>query len=101
MAKVKLDFLSKEEADLIHEQSIEMLGTFGVLIRSDSVLDLLAENGAKVDRVKKVARIPENIVLEAIASAPKRFVLRARNRGNDVELPASGLPYLTTDGLTL
>ena len=101
MAKVKLDFLSKEEEDLIHEQSIEMLGTFGVLIRSDSVLDLLAENGTKVDRVKKIAYIPENIVMEAIASAPKRFVLRARNRGNDVELPAPGLPYLTTDGLTL
>jgi trimethylamine--corrinoid protein Co-methyltransferase len=101
MAKVKLDFLSKEEEDLIHEQSIEMLSKFGVLIRSDSILDLLAENGSEVDHVKKIAHIPENIVLQAIASAPKGFVLRARNRSNDVELPSTGLPYLTTDGLTL
>jgi trimethylamine--corrinoid protein Co-methyltransferase len=101
MARVKIDFLSKQEEDLIHDKSVEILSTIGVLVRSESVLDMLGENGSNVDREKKIAYIPESLVLEAIASAPKRFVLRARNSCNDVELPASELPYLTTDGLTL
>jgi trimethylamine--corrinoid protein Co-methyltransferase len=101
MARVKLDFLSKEEEDLIHEKSLEILSTIGVLVRSESVLDILGENGSKIDYAKKIAYVPENLVLDAIASAPKRFFLRARNSCNDVGLPTSGLPYLTTDGLTL
>jgi len=101
MARVKIEFLSKEEEDLVHEKSLEILSDMGVLVRSDSVLDMLEKNGARTDRQKKIAFIPNELVSEAVASAPKEFSLRARNKNNDIELPAFGLPYLTTDGLTL
>lgn len=101
MAKTRFAFLDKNEEELIHRKSLEILDRIGVLIRSDSVLRLLEESGAKVDRSKKIAYLPESMVLEAVSSAPKKFHLCAREKENDIELPSPGLPYLTTDGLMI
>jgi trimethylamine--corrinoid protein Co-methyltransferase len=101
MAKARLTFLSKAEEDIIHEKSVEMLEKIGVFVRSDAVLDLLEENGATADRKKKIAYLPEEMVKEAVSSAPRSFYLRAREKENDLELPASELPYITTDGLVV
>ncbi len=100
MARAKIEFLSRDEEDLIHEKTIELLETTGVLIRSDAVLKLMDDSGAHVDE-KGVARMPESMVDEAIAKAPKEFVLCGRDEGTDVGLPSNGPPHLTTDGLTL
>jgi len=101
MAEARMDILSKEEEDLIHLRSLDILNDIGVLIRSECVLKLLEEQGSDVDYRKQIAHISEEMVHEALESAPNSFVLRARNRKNDIELPTPGLPYLTTDGLTL
>lgn len=101
MARARLTFLSTDEEELIHEKSLEMLESIGVLVRSDVVLDLLENSGARTDRKKKIAYISEDMVKEAIASAPRNFYLRARNKKNDLELPATELPYITTDGLVV
>lgn len=99
MARTRFAFLEKDEEELIHRKTLEMLEKIGVLVRSDSVLRLLDENGARADYSKKIAYLPESMVLEAVSSAPKIFHLCARDKKNDIELPSPGLPYLTTDGL--
>ncbi|MEM2838582.1 MAG: trimethylamine methyltransferase family protein [Thermoplasmata archaeon] len=101
MAKARMTFLSEDEEELIHEKSIEMLSKIGVLVRSDAVLDVLEENGAKADRKKRIAYISEEMIKEAVSSAPKNFYLRAREKENDLELPAPEFPYITTDGLVV
>ena len=101
MARARITFLSTDEEELIHEKSLEMLESIGVLVRSDVVLDLLENSGARTDQKKKIAYISEDMVKEAITSAPRNFYLRARNKENDLELPAPGLPYITTDGLVV
>lgn len=101
MAKARMTFLSGDEEKLIHEKSVEMLEEIGVLVRSDEVLGLLDEHGAHVDRERKVACIPEGMINEAVSSAPKSFYLRAREKENDLELPAREFPYITTDGLVV
>jgi trimethylamine--corrinoid protein Co-methyltransferase len=73
----------------------------GVLVRSASVLSMLEAAGASVDPRTRVAKMPESMVMEALDRAPKRFTLCARDSGNDVKLPAEGMPHLTTDGLAL
>jgi len=101
MASARLKFLSADEEALIHDKSLEVLADIGILVRSDSVLSLLQDYGARIDRRKKIARIPEEVVSSALKKAPKEFKLCARNSANDVDLPAAGFPRLTTDGLTL
>lgn len=101
MAVARLRFLSSDEEDLVHEKSLEVLSEMGVLVRSESVLSLLGDSGANIDKKNMVARIPEALVGDALKSAPASFKMCARDRTNDIEVPTTGTPHLTTDGLTL
>lgn len=101
MAVARLRFLNSNEEELIHKRSLDALSEIGVLVRSESVLSLLVDSGANVDKKKRVARIPEGMVGDALKSAPSSFKMCARDRTNDIEVPTTGEPHLTTDGLTL
>lgn len=101
MAVARLRFLSSNEEELVHEKSLEALSEIGVLVRSESVLSLLDDSGANVDEKNRIARIPEGMVRDALKSAPASFKMCARDSANDIEVPTTGAPHLTTDGLTL
>jgi len=101
MAIARITFLSTEEEETIHAKSIEALSSIGVLVRSDSVLSLLKKSGAIVDMRSRVAKLPESLVIESLKKAPTEFTLCARQPENDVKIPTAGLPWITTDGLTL
>lgn len=93
--------MSKDEEECVHSSSIKVLEETGVLVRSPSVLSLLESAGADVDSDKRVAKIPEGLVKDALESSKKSFTLCARDRHHDLTIPANGTPHLTTDGLTL
>lgn len=101
MSRARLRFLERDEEELIHLKSLEVLGDIGVKVRSGRVLSMLGDAGADVDLDGEVARLPEDMVEEALAKAPSEFSLCARDTANDLALPAEKEPYLTTDGLTL
>ncbi|UCE91882.1 MAG: trimethylamine methyltransferase family protein [Methanobacteriota archaeon] len=101
MARARIEALSRDEEDLIHVKSLELLETTGVRIRSDAVLDMLSGFGAEVDRRRQVALLPESVVIEALGKASREFTLCGREKDADVSMPSQGLPHLTTDGLTL
>ena len=100
-ASMRWKCLSREEEDLVHRKSIEVLEEIGVLVRSEAVLAMLEAAGAIIDAEKHIARIPESMVVAALDSAPKSFRLCARDTANDLILPTDGIPHMTTDGLTL
>ncbi|MBW2612087.1 MAG: trimethylamine methyltransferase family protein, partial [Deltaproteobacteria bacterium] len=79
-------FLSSEEQQIIHADSLKILREVGALYHSDRALDIPAKNGADVDKDSKIARIPEEMVDQALKTAPKSFVLGAR-------VPEKILPY--------
>ena len=101
MARSVLKFLDKEEEELVHAQSIRVLEELGVMIRSEHVLEMLRQKGALVDEKKRIARLPEALVLESLKKAPKEFVLCARDKKKDVALPAREFPYIATNGLSI
>ncbi len=72
-----------------------------MLVRSDKVLRLLADAGVEVDAKKRVARIPEGVVKDALKSAPKEVTLGARDAKQDLTLPVSKYPFVSTGGVTL
>ena len=57
-------FLSPEEQNIIHDDSLKILREIGALYHSDRALDILAKNGADVDRDSKIAKIPEEMVVQ-------------------------------------
>jgi len=90
--------MSKSEMELTHTASLRILEKSGAFVRSTRALDMLKEAGAKV--VEKEMRVffPENLVMDALKSSSREFVLGARNPRHDLRIPASGFPFLSTDG---
>ncbi len=88
---------SAEQLDRLKQATLDILETVGVRFESAKALDLLAEAGAGVDRASQVAKLPPALVLEAMATAPRRFVLGARDASCDISV-GDGRTYCTTDG---
>ncbi|MEM2891183.1 MAG: trimethylamine methyltransferase family protein [Thermoplasmata archaeon] len=101
MAVLRLGFMDRGEEDIIHAKSIECLERLGVLVHSERVLRMLDEAGAHVDLKKKTARIPENLVNDAIRKAPKSIVLAGRDSGRDLRIPVNRYPFVSTGGVTV
>ena len=99
MARARMNFLTTEEVDLIHSQSLRCLEELGILIRSERVLRLLEDSGADVDYDKQLARISEDMVADAVRKAPKEITLSARDPKHDLKIPVQGIPYASNSGL--
>jgi trimethylamine:corrinoid methyltransferase-like protein len=90
--------LSEDEQSKVHEKSIKILEEIGVKFLSAKALKVLEKNGAKVDFSEKLARIPREMVDQALKTAPKSFVLGARNPEFDVPYPAPYTGYVLDCG---
>jgi trimethylamine--corrinoid protein Co-methyltransferase len=95
--KLGLNFLSEDEKQRIHRDSIKILSRVGVKYLSNKALKILEKNGAGVDYDTRIAKIPQEMVNEALKRAPKSFVLGARNPEFDFAMPSSFTTY-TLDG---
>jgi len=82
----------------IHERSLQVMERTGVRFASPRALDLLRRAGCRVDEEQQIARIPRQLVEEAIAAAPKEVLLAARDPQKDVLLDHART-YATLDGI--
>jgi trimethylamine--corrinoid protein Co-methyltransferase len=78
--------LSSDDVYRVHLSSLEILERIGIAARDPSTLDLMRKAGALVDYGKKVIRIPEYLVKEAVKKAPSVVRLCARNPKFDLRL---------------
>jgi len=85
--------LSDSEKERAHQETLRILSEAGVLYHSEKALHLLETNGAVVDWAKKIAHIPEEMVVQTLQTAPKDFVLGARNPLHDYPLPSEVSRY--------
>jgi trimethylamine--corrinoid protein Co-methyltransferase len=65
--------LGQQEREKLHRASLEMLEHVGVEVHDEEALNLLVKGGAKADGI--VVRIPELMVLKALAVTPKNMTL--------------------------
>jgi len=79
-------FLSQEEQQIIHNESIRILEEVGALFHSKKALDILEKNGARVDQDSNIAKIPAEMVKQALKTAPKSFICGARVPDKDFAL---------------
>jgi trimethylamine--corrinoid protein Co-methyltransferase len=80
--------LSEAEKEKIHAETLRILWEAGVKYHSQKALGLLEAHGARVDHDTKIARIPEELLQQAITTAPKSFLLGARNPAYNYPLPS-------------
>ena len=86
-------FLSEAERDRVHHESLRILADVGVRFHGDRALPLLEKAGARVDAAAGIARIPGGLVADALAVAPRAFVLGARNPEHDLAVPSPVTRY--------
>lgn len=96
--KTQCRFLSEDEQLKVHERSIKILEEVGVKFLSEKALKVLETNGARVDYREKLARIPGEMVDQALRTAPKSFVLGARNPEFDAAYPSAHTGYVFDGG---
>jgi trimethylamine--corrinoid protein Co-methyltransferase len=86
--------LSEDERQKIHDESIKILEEVGVKFLSDRALKIMNDNGAKIDSDAKIARIPAEMVEQALKTAPKSFALGGRTPEFDAPLPSPVSGYV-------
>ena len=96
--QTQCQFLSEDEQLKVHEKSIKILEEVGVRFISEKALKVLKKNGARVDYSEKLAKIPREMVDQALETAPRSFVLGARNPEFDVPYPSAHTGYILDGG---
>jgi trimethylamine---corrinoid protein Co-methyltransferase len=86
--KFTAQVLSKDEQIRVHEESLRILSEVGIKFLGHKAAPILKKGGAKVDDESKIARIPKEMVEEALANAPRTFILGARNPAYDYPVPS-------------
>ncbi|HTX67994.1 MAG TPA: trimethylamine methyltransferase family protein, partial [Thermoleophilia bacterium] len=76
---------------------LKTLAEVGVRFPLERALDVLERGGCRVDRASQVARMPQDIVRAALATAPKAPLLAARDPRCDIRLDGSAC-HLSNDG---
>jgi len=73
-----------EECQRVHEATLRVLHECGVEVKYEPALRLFAEAGARVDGTR--VRLDRPVVEDALASAPRSWVVKSRNRGEVLAL---------------
>src|SRR5512141_1304724 len=95
--KLKLEILTTDEVQKIHEATLWIIEHVGVRFPSQRALDIWEANGATVDRAKKIVRVKGDVIEEALKKAPPAYSLAARDPAQDLPLDGNHV-NLGTDG---
>ncbi|MCU0853211.1 MAG: trimethylamine methyltransferase family protein, partial [Thermoplasmata archaeon] len=97
MSRATMSVLTRDDIEKIHASSLKILSEVGVKVESPSVLDLLAKNGAKVEKKDLRAWLSEDMISRALKSAPRNVRFCSRG-GTDYTIPGNGQQLISTDG---
>jgi trimethylamine--corrinoid protein Co-methyltransferase len=95
--KIAFRMLQDNDLESLHWGTLDVLENAGIKVFSEECLKLLEDAGCFVDRKQSLAKIPGNLVEEAIRKAKKNITLCARTPKYDVVLDGRRT-YCCTDG---
>ena len=81
-----IEALSRDQLMAIHEASLKLLAETGIEFMGSGARQLLRKAGASVDDATGLTKLPRELVLDAIKSAPPSFVLTPRNPERRIHL---------------
>ncbi|HKX09355.1 MAG TPA: trimethylamine methyltransferase family protein [Stellaceae bacterium] len=81
-----IEVLSQDQLTAIHEASLTLLEETGIEFMGLAARQLLRKAGASVDDATGLTKLPRELVLDAIKSAPSSFVLTPRNPERRIHL---------------
>ncbi|MBW1867282.1 MAG: trimethylamine methyltransferase family protein, partial [Deltaproteobacteria bacterium] len=90
---LSLNILTDDEVNEIHLGTLELLETTGLFIEGKEALDCFEKAGAMVEKKKKIVKIPQFIVEDAIRSAPSKVILYGRDPRHDIVLEGNRVHF--------
>jgi len=97
VARARLEYLSADDREFVHEQTARLLEEVGVAYNTPGMTDLLTEAGAVVDAERLTARLPWELVERCLATVPKEVALAGRDPAFDCVVGSDGV-VCTSDG---
>jgi len=89
--------LADDEVERIHNASLDVLETTGMVIHDGEILQCLETVGCETDPSKNLAKIPRGLVTDALAKSPRVVTLCGRHAKHDLHL-GDGRAYARTPG---
>ncbi|MEG0496069.1 MAG: trimethylamine methyltransferase family protein [Eubacterium sp.] len=95
-------YVSKDEVQKIHEESLKVLANVGINFEHPEILDIFKKHGAKVNGT--TVYMDEKMVMDAISTIPSSFTVENSKgnftfgNGSRILMPAVGNIYLLEDG---
>lgn len=87
--------LTDAEVTRLHEASLEILESVGLLVRLPKARGIFAKHGCRVDSESSVVKFPRTVVEEFLAMLPPDFTFRGRDPKFDRTIPRDG-PVIVT-----
>jgi trimethylamine--corrinoid protein Co-methyltransferase len=104
MRRVKLEILSYEDMEKIHQESLRILSEKGMRYLAREGLEILADFGAEVDFDSQIAKLPPDLVEDSLKKTPSSFNLYNRNgelamvmEGYNIYFGGGGFPSFFDD----
>ncbi len=92
-----LQILSDSQLEDMKSATLEILEEAGVHCPSEKALEIYTQHGGLVDPETQIVKLPRDVVLEAMASAPRYYTMGARSKAHDLKLDGTSM-YVATDG---
>jgi len=94
-----LELLTDDQLEDIHNGTLEVLWKTGVRIEHDKALNLMKNNGCKVNYDEMQVRIPPSVVEQCLIGCPSTFRVGARDSNNDLTLGGDTFYFGTASGM--
>jgi len=95
-----LKILTDDELYQLHVASVRTLEKTGYMIEHMNVLEKLENMGSEVDYRTKIAKIPEQLVMEMLGKVPTKITFCGRKKDNDIALER-GHSFATSTGASV
>jgi trimethylamine---corrinoid protein Co-methyltransferase len=86
-------YLTPEQTQRIHEESINILQKTGILVRNQKALDIFSKRGCQLDG--DVVKFPTKVIEETVKQFSPTFTFRAQDPSKDITIPDEG-PIMVT-----
>jgi trimethylamine--corrinoid protein Co-methyltransferase len=93
----QVKILREEQLSSLKSGTLKILEEIGVHCPSKKAMTIYAEHGGWVDFETQIVRLPPELVLSALAHAPRHYTLGSRKESHDLHLDGRRF-YCATDG---
>ncbi len=95
---VKLELFSEDDIREIDYATRDVLSTYGVQVSDEEGMDIFEAAGCEVNRETMMVKIPDYVINQALAAAPKKFYFYGRDEDRTIEQMHKGRVHFTNFG---